>query len=111
MELKKFFERTRKQEFKYRIILADGESISVQASRLHYCEPEESYLSAYSKIEVGFPSFIDERLMEYAEEPEHPTLTVYARVPFELVETIITEHGGIDIKTYFVKQVGEYNND
>ena len=100
MELKEFFEKTHKQEFRYRIILADGESISVQASRLHYCEPEESYLSAYSKVEVDYPSFVDERLMEYAEEPEIPLHTVYARVPVETVETIIAEHGGIDDKTF-----------
>lgn len=33
--------------------------------------------------------------MEYCENPENPTDTVYGYVPIEVIEEIITKHGGI----------------
>lgn len=83
-----------------KIVCGDGGHISVQASDTHYCEPRiiGDGLVRYSKVELGYPSFEDERLLEYAEEPETPLETVYGWVPVELVDDIITDHGGIDFE-------------
>ena len=49
----------------------------------------------YTKFEIGFPSEKVDVLMDYAEEPDSPTDTVYGWVPVDLVVKIINEHGGI----------------
>jgi hypothetical protein len=76
------------------IVCVDGFKISVQASSGHYCEPREDN-AQYTEVECGFPSAVPELILEYAENPDDPTETVYAYVPVELVEHLITLHGGI----------------
>ena len=71
----------------------DGFSMSVQAGEYHYCSPRNS--GPYTSVEVGFPSERVESLMEYAEQPDNPTGSVYAWVPIEVIVDIINEHGGI----------------
>ena len=83
-------------EIRPQINCADGFTISVQASENHYCTPRENLNDgSYTELELGFPSEKVDSLYEYAEEPTNPTETVYAYVPIELVEKIISEHGGI----------------
>lgn len=77
-----------------RITCADGFSLSVQASRFHYCSPRIDNAVKYTHVEVGFPSERVEALMPYAEDEDDPTGTVYGQVPVEVVWTIINEHGG-----------------
>lgn len=77
-----------------RIMCQDGFSLSVQANQFVYCLPRSSY-GPYTHVEVGFPSETPESLLDYAETPEDPTETVYYRVPIELVETLIEQHGGM----------------
>jgi hypothetical protein len=77
------------------IVCADGFKISVQASSFTYCQPREDNAPQYTHVECGFPSAEPEFLMEYAENPDDPTETVYGYVPIELVEQLITLHGGI----------------
>ena len=78
------------------IMLADGESISVQASEVSYCTPRED-VAAWQAVECGFPSFHPSpKLMEYCENPERPTETIYAYVPVDIVLAEIEAHGGID---------------
>lgn len=75
----------------------DGHTLSIQASKYHYCEPRsdrESY-NQYEKFEIGFPTFRSTMLMPFAEEPERPTDTVYAYVPKEIIERLIKRHGGV----------------
>lgn len=72
----------------------DGFSMSVQAGEYHYCSPRNS-VGPYTSVEVGFPSERVESLMEYAEQPDKPTGTVYGWVPIEVIVDIINEHGGI----------------
>jgi len=76
-------------------VCKDGFEVSIQASHGHYCEPRSDD-EIYEAVELGFPS---ERppdyIMEYAEEPDSPTATVYAFVPAELVHKMIQEHGGL----------------
>ncbi len=71
-----------------------GLKMSVQASFSHYCEPRED-CGPYTHVEVGFPSAKVEDLMPYAERPEEPTETVYGWVPIQLVESIISNNGGL----------------
>lgn len=81
-----------------RLICADGFSMSVQASDIHYCEPRESFLKHYDSVEIGFPSEEESLLLDYAEDPDALTDTVYGYVPTELVDKVLEKHGGIDSK-------------
>ena len=81
--------------FSKRIKCKDGYSLSVQAHHGSYCQPRNN-VGPWYQVEVGFPSDRpDNAVMRYAEEPEHPTETVYGYVPIELVEALIDSHGGM----------------
>lgn len=71
---------------------ADGFSISVQGSEFNYSSPRKNNMLTYSEVECGFPSSVPEFIMDYAEQPEFPTDTVYAFVPVKLVEQLIDLH-------------------
>ncbi len=71
----------------------DGFTMSVQANGFCYCSPR-SDVGPWTAVEVGFPSQREELLMEYAEEPDKPTDTVYGCVPIEVVQKVIDAHGG-----------------
>ncbi len=77
-----------------RITCADDFSISVQANEDAYCSPREN-TGPWHQVECGFPSAVPDGIMEYAEEGDKPTETVYGYVPIELVEKLIDDHGGI----------------
>ena len=77
------------------LVLKSGLSLSVQASSYHYCEPR-SDSGPYSSFEIGFPSEKIDKIMEYAEDPESPTATVYGYVPSQVVLEIIQDNQGID---------------
>ena len=47
-----------------------------------------------TSVEIGFPSEKEELLMEYAEDQDRPTRTVYANVPHQVVHEVIMKHGG-----------------
>ena len=81
-------------EARPQIVCKDGFSLSVQVGRGNYCSPRENE-GPWSKVEVGFPSEKSDTIMEYVEDPENPTDTVYAYVPIELVEQLIDLHGGM----------------
>jgi len=72
----------------------DGFEMSVQASKFNYCTPRNND-GPYSQVEVGFPSAREEMLMEWAEDPEDPTGTVYGWVPVSVVTNVIAKHGGV----------------
>lgn len=76
------------------IVCADGFSISVQASSRHYCQPRETGTYEYHLVECGYPSQVPDFILEYAEDSERPTDTVYGYVPVELVNKLIDSHGG-----------------
>lgn len=79
--------------------LADGTTLSIQASATHYCEPRETTevvnYNWYESFEIGFPSAMIEELLPYAEEPETPTDTVYGWVSKEVIRDIIEKRGGV----------------
>lgn len=70
--------------------------MSVQASHSHYCSPRTTIYSKhsfyYSKMEVGFPSEVEELLLPFAENKENPTKTVYPYVPIAIIENVIAKH-------------------
>lgn len=78
-----------------RIICNDGFSMSVQVSEGHYCTPRRDRSSWYETAEVGFPSEVEERLIQYAEEKDRPLETVYGWVPLSIIDEIVSCHGGI----------------
>lgn len=77
-----------------RIKCADGFSMSVQATEGTYCTPRENQ-GPWEEVEVGFPSAEPDFIMQFAEQPEKPTETVYGYVPVELVEKLVDHHGGL----------------
>lgn len=77
------------------VVCMDGFSISVQASSGYYCKPKETGASEYQLVECGYPNKVPEFILEYAEDSERPTDTVYGYVPVELVNKLINLHGGV----------------
>ena len=80
-----------------RIECADGFSLSVQAGWGLYSTPYED-AGPWTAVEVGYPSARpepwDTEWVEFAEDPNNPEGTVYARVPLSMVECLIEKHGG-----------------
>lgn len=74
---------------------ADGFSVSIQASRYHYCEPRQTFSDKFESLELGYPSKKDKLIMPYAELPERPKRTVYCYVPWDVVKKLVKKHGGI----------------
>ena len=80
---------------KPRLYCADGFSVSVQANRFVYCTPRVDNASYYSSVELGYPSMVDELIIDYAEDDNY-TNTVYGYVPVHIVDALIKKHGGIE---------------
>ena len=78
-----------------KVTCADGFTMSVQANANAYSIPKMTGAPIYTQVEVGFPSAKEELLMEWCEEPEDPTGTVYGYVPVQVVTNVIAKHGGI----------------
>ena len=78
-----------------RVICADGFEMSVQAHQTAYCSPRMDNAEKYTSVEIGFPSARESLLMEFAEEVNDPTGTVYGYVPVQTVTNVIVKHGGI----------------
>lgn len=83
--------------------LADGSSLSVQASSGHYSCPRSDNERVYEAVEVGFPQNADgtpwspEALAPYL-EPYSKTADnagVFAWVPLEVLEAVCAERGGV----------------
>lgn len=77
-------------------VCADGFSLSIQASKMHYCSPRVNLASCeYTKVELGCLSDTEEELLPYAENESRPKFTVYGYVPVETVDAVLAKHGGI----------------
>lgn len=77
-----------------RLTCKDGFSMSIQASALSYCRPQDNF-GPYTEVEVGYPSTVEDELMAYAENSEDYTGTVYPYTPIGVVLAIINKHGGV----------------
>lgn len=94
--LKQFFQETYSvdfgmlQEVRPHVYCKDGFCMSVQAGDGLYCTPRANLENGeYETCEIGFPNQKEELLMQYAEDSEEPTETVYGYVPVALVEQVI----------------------
>lgn len=90
-------ERSLYYKFCKRLEMQSGLSMSVQANEGAYCYPRknlQSYTDHY-EFEVGFPSEKIDDFMEYAENPDEPTDTVYGWVPWETIQKVIEDNGGL----------------
>lgn len=76
-------------------VCADGFGISIQASQYHYCAPREDGQIDYEQVELGYPSEREEMILDFAEDPDDPTNTVYGYVPVGVVDEMLEKHGGI----------------
>lgn len=89
------------------IVCKDGFTASIIAGWGVYCSPRpgglysndvsEEYAGPYTHVEVGYPSERPEPWdvwEEFCESPERPTETVYGYVPVDVVQDLITLHGG-----------------
>lgn len=112
------------QKVRPHITCADGFTVSIQASETHYCEPRitqyydgkhwqkeildrwgmrgsgefesEDSFTPYESVEIGYPSVVEPDILDYAEDGDDPTNTVYACVPVEIVDKVLEKHGGIE---------------
>ncbi len=69
---------------------ADGFTMSVQASKSHYSEPQNDE-GPYTSVEVGYPSEYDHLLRPY----QDGDFDVYGYVPVHVVQMVIDARGGI----------------
>jgi len=77
------------------VVCADGFAMSVQASETNYCDPRVNNAERYISVEVGFPTLSEDLLLDFAEDREKPTDTVYGWVPSHIVGLVIAKHGGM----------------
>jgi hypothetical protein len=76
-----------------RIVCGDGTTLSVQVGCGLYCAPRDNY-GPWGSVEVGYPSRKLNGLMQWAENPDCPTDTVYGYVPIDILASVIDECGG-----------------
>lgn len=93
------------------VVCADGFTISVQASRYHYCAPREND-GPWTNVECGFPSEAAPAIEDYKDGDDNDCESVFAGVPIELVEKLIASHGGMVIAESPAEQlqIGMNNN-
>lgn len=74
---------------------ADGATVSIQASEYHYCTPRDND-GPYTHIEAGYPSVAPpDSWMEFCEDSNTPTETVYGYMPVSCVAEFVAAHGGM----------------
>ena len=92
-------------QFAKRLLLADGTSLSIQASDGHYSEPRKTTAySKYESFEIGFPSCEIAEIKQFAEDENDLTETVYPYVPKQIILDLIESRGGV---VGFYKKDGE----
>ena len=77
------------------IVCKDGFTMSVQANNGAYCSPRIDGAPRYTHAEVGFPSHPEPLLLEWADDKDRPTGTVYGYVPADRISLVCVKHGGI----------------
>lgn len=92
MNLKTFLQKTYRDDFfvRKRVVCNNGLELSIQGSEFHYCEPRENRADGeYKTLEVNSFGVEIEDFSDYSDG------TNYSYVPFELVEKVIENNGGI----------------
>ena len=97
-----------------RIHCKDGFTISIQVNNGNYCASENgvrTFGTDWKLVEWGFPSEqIDAEKYHaeenfYEEEEIDTTQTVGGYVEIELMDTLLQEHGGIDLQATLTKAI------
>ena len=70
----------------------DGTTLSVQASKMHYCKPRTNR-GPFTHVEVGAASVDPPKTWAEYADGDYPSY-VYGYVPVELVREYIDSHGG-----------------
>ena len=99
MNLNDFTRETFKDErFHTRPIIHcnDGFIFSVQGSEGHYSIPRKN-VTEFTAMEIGFPNQVEELILEFAEDKDNPTQTVYGYVDADIIQQVIDKHGGINV--------------
>ena len=99
MNLNEFTRATYKTDRFYtrpRIHCNDGFNFSVQGGEGNYSTPRKND-KEFMAMEIGFPSEVEELILDFAEDRENPTDTVYGWVDNDIIQQIIDNHGGIDV--------------
>lgn len=83
------------------MICADGFKMSVQGHYGAYSRPRDDFADRYTAVEVGYPSGREELLMPYIDggPDTDPLQAVYGYVPIEIIEQIISNHGGLAVSS------------
>lgn len=76
------------------LVCADGFRMSVQASARHFSTPRVNGAEYYSHVEVAYATQNCALLAPYGGEDTD----ICENVPVEVVEAILLEHGGLDIR-------------
>ena len=85
-----------------RIFFNNGGSVSVQASKTHYCYPRND-VGPYSEMEVGYPSegtIVPDEIMRHLDgnidaEDFDKHKSVYGYVPVSIIKMMVDANGGI----------------
>ena len=106
MTIEKFIQDTFKEEhghcYRPRIVCNDGFSMSVQGSSGHYCSPRKTQ-DWYNSLEIGFTSEEEPLINQFADD--WTVGIVYGYVPIEIIQEVITRHGGINVDETFKVEV------
>jgi hypothetical protein len=99
MNLDEFTRETYKTDSFYirpRIHCNDGFNFSVQGGDGKYSTPRRNE-KEFMAMEIGFPSEVEELILDFAEEKYNPTETVYGYVDTNIIQQVIDKHGGINV--------------
>jgi hypothetical protein len=99
MNLDDFTRATYKTDRFYRrprIHCNDGFNFSVQGGEGNYSTPRRND-KEFMQMEIGFPSEVEELILDFAEDRDNPTETVYGYVDNKLIQQVIDKHGGINV--------------
>ena len=79
----------------------DGFSISIQASRDHFCTPRDD-IGPYEYVEAAYPSEWEDLLLPFTDNDTDRTPvicgtapTLYVNVPASVIREMISKHGGM----------------
>lgn len=91
----KFLEKFKSEEHPVRqsIELANGVTLSIQASMYHYCSPREN-IGFYTSVEVAADRLIED-FQEYIDDDSDKNFVVYAYVSVGELDSYIKRSGGI----------------
>ena len=97
-----------------RVVCNDGFSISIQASRDHFCTPRDD-IGPYECVEAAYPSEWEDLLLPFTDSNTPVicgiTPTMYVNVPASVIRAVINKHGGMARRSGHLPRMVEYHED